>query len=124
VVCRSCHARFDPLGLALNQFDRVGRFVSTEPAKGSLGGVDEEAWSGVDIDGAVDLGKRIAAHPRFASCVASSVLRLANREANTTDDCEVRKVGQDFTSSEFRFDGLVKAVSAASAFRLRTEGAK
>jgi hypothetical protein len=46
-VCKACHATFDPLGLALNQFDRIGRLdpaVSVETAE--LGGVDGSVWEG------------------------------------------------------------------------------
>jgi hypothetical protein len=123
-VCKTCHATFDPFGLALNQFDRAGRFVATEPASASLEGVDNTQWAGVTVDGPVDLGKKLAAHPNFASCVASSVLRYETHDANEVDYCSVQDVGQKFKAAGFRFDAAVKAASTSDQFLVRTGGAQ
>jgi hypothetical protein len=121
-VCKVCHSTFDPMGLALNQFDRVGRFTSTEPAVTTdLSNVDAR-WRGVTITGAADLGKKMSEHPALASCVASSVLRFATQEANVTADCGVQQVSAAFLSSNFDFRTLVKATATSAQFLTRTPG--
>jgi hypothetical protein len=121
-VCKACHATFDPLGLALNQFDRVGRFVPAEPpVTSSLSGV-EAAWSGLTVAGAVDLGKKMANHPALAACIASSVLRFATRDPNQTTDCAVQKASQRFASAGHAFPALVGAAATSDSFLFRTQG--
>jgi Protein of unknown function (DUF1592)/Protein of unknown function (DUF1588)/Protein of unknown function (DUF1595)/Protein of unknown function (DUF1585) len=123
MVCKACHSFFDPLGLALNQFDRVGRFVPAEPAMTSaLDGVDPR-WKGLTVEGAVDLGQKMSGNPALAACVTSSVLRYATREPNNTVDCGVQQVSQQFASSGFEFKTLVKATSTSDLFLMRSRGA-
>jgi hypothetical protein len=121
-VCKTCHAYFDPLGLALNQYDRVGRFVATEaPIPSDLGGVDA-AWKGVTISTAEELGQKMATHPAVASCIASSVLRFATREANNTRDCGVQQAASQFAASGYAFKTLVGAAATSNLFMFRTQG--
>jgi hypothetical protein len=121
-VCKTCHSFFDPLGLALNQFDRVGRYVATEPPlTSSLGNVDA-AWAGMDVSGAADLGKKMAANPEVASCIASSVLRFATRAPNDTSDCGVQQASRRFTSSGYAFKALVGAAATSDLFLTRSQG--
>jgi hypothetical protein len=121
-VCTVCHSTFDPLGLALNQFDRVGRFVSTEPPVTSDMSRVDPAWKGMSVSGAADLGKKVAAHPALASCVASSVLRFATQDPNNTGDCGVQKVSAAFLASGYDFRSLVKATATSGQFLTRTQG--
>jgi hypothetical protein len=122
VVCQACHATFDPLGLALNQFDRVGRFVATEPPlTSSINNVDL-AWRGLNVEGASDLGKKMAAHSAVPACIASSVLRFATRAPNETRDCAVQKASESFAGAGFTFTSLVKAASTSDLFLYRTQG--
>jgi hypothetical protein len=119
-VCKTCHSYFDPLGLSLNQFDRVGRFVATEaPVTSSLAGVDAR-WKGLTVSGPVELGARMADHPALASCVASSVLRYATREPNETNDCGVQQAAQKFGAASYDFAALVQAAATSDLFRLRS----
>jgi hypothetical protein len=121
-VCTACHSTFDPLGLSLNQFDRVGRFTATEPPVTSdLSRVDP-AWKGLSVSGAVDLGKKLASHPALASCVASSVLRFATQDANQTGDCGVQQVSAAFLAAGYDFRSLVKATATSGQFLTRTQG--
>jgi hypothetical protein len=121
-VCKACHATFDPLGLALNQFDRVGRFVSAEPpVTSALDGVDA-AWKGMSVGGAADLGKKMSEHSALAACVTSSVLRFATREPNNTADCSVQDASQRFASSGYAFKALVGAATTSNLFLFRSQG--
>jgi Protein of unknown function (DUF1592)/Protein of unknown function (DUF1588)/Protein of unknown function (DUF1595)/Protein of unknown function (DUF1585) len=121
-VCKSCHSFFDPLGLALNQFDRAGRFVATEPApRAALDGVDPR-WQGQTVSGPIELGQHLSQHPGLAACVTSNVLRFAARDANDVEGCAVAKARDAFATSEFRFDTLVKATTTSELFLARRAG--
>lgn len=119
-VCKTCHAYFDPLGLALNQYDRVGRYLASEaPVTSDLSGVDAR-WKGLTVSGAEDLGQKLAAHPAIAACVTSSVLRFATREANNTSDCGVQQAAAQFATSGYAFKSLVGAAVTSNLFLFRT----
>jgi hypothetical protein len=120
-VCKTCHAYFDPLGLSLNQYDRVGRFVAAEaPVPSDLGGVDPR-WKGLTVSTADELGKRLAEHPAVAACVTSSVLRFATRAANETSDCAVQQAAGRFAAAGYQFKSLVGAAASSNLFLFRAQ---
>jgi hypothetical protein len=120
-VCKTCHANFDPLGLSLNQYDRLGRFVPAEaPVPSDLGGVDGR-WKGVTVSTADELGKRLAEHPAVAACVTSSVLRFATRAANETGDCAVQQAAGRFAAAGYQFKSLVGAAATSNLFLFRAQ---
>ena len=43
-ICASCHARMDPIGFALENYDAVGKFRTRE------GGAEIDAWVRAEID--------------------------------------------------------------------------
>ena len=119
--CGGCHASFDPLGMALNQFDRIGRFDASQVASADLSGVDTN-FSGVVVDGPHALGQQLSSQPGFASCIASTVLRFATRQASTSSACAATDATSKFSASDHRFDALVRAVSTSEMFLVRREG--
>ncbi|MCB9681977.1 MAG: DUF1592 domain-containing protein [Alphaproteobacteria bacterium] len=72
--CAGCHARMDPLGLALEQFDGAGAF-RTEEGGATIdvrGTLDD-----VDFVGASGLADAVRAHPAFVPCLVEQVTRYA-----------------------------------------------
>src|SRR6185437_17146194 len=52
-VCASCHAKIDPLGLAFDNYDAIGRWRTTEQVAGGLGADPPVQASGAFADGRV-----------------------------------------------------------------------
>jgi hypothetical protein len=75
-LCRSCHARFDPMGFALEGFDQVGRWRTEDngvpiDASGAL----VTAKSETPVEGAVELATALAASPSAQRCLVRQVFR-------------------------------------------------
>lgn len=119
--CGGCHASFDPLGMALNQFDRIGRFDASQVARADISGVDA-SFSGVVVDGPQALGQQLSSQPGFASCIASTVLRFATRQASASSACAATDATSKFSALDHRFDALVRAVATSEMFLVRREG--
>ncbi len=83
-VCNSCHAAFDPVGLAFEHFDGVGRrreFELGQPVDAT-----GELPDGTLIDGVADLARALVADDRFSPCVVEKLFTYAHRRPPTADD--------------------------------------
>jgi hypothetical protein len=114
--CKTCHATFDGVGFALENFDAIGRFRSnytpTEPidASGMLGGVT--------FTGAIELAAALAADPRVATCAARKALSYSlGRALTAEDDARVTALVGSWKQGTVR--QLLHAIVASDAFRFR-----
>ena len=73
-VCAGCHKLTDPPGLSLERFDGIGAVRSTENDAliDTAGMID-----GTPFDGALGLGKTLAASPDTTQCVSARALQYA-----------------------------------------------
>ena len=116
--CAVCHDRIDPLGLALEGFDAIGRARSAAP------GLDTSARlpDGRELRGADDLARTIARDPAFARAVLRKLFVYAlGREVRPADalvlDGVLRSLPPDPPLS-----ALVLAIPQLDAFRMRSPG--
>jgi hypothetical protein len=73
-ACANCHLSFDPLGLAFESFDGVGRYRTEENgAPLDLTG----DFDGVAFDGPLSFVDALEQHPDFVPCMVSQVSRYA-----------------------------------------------
>jgi hypothetical protein len=90
-ACASCHALFDPYGLALEHFDPVGRYRATYE-DGSAIDVSvelppsETLPDGLKIEGLSQLSEQVAADPRFASCLVTKLFTFGLGRVVTAND--------------------------------------
>src|SRR5437763_3072462 len=63
-TCKMCHGVIDPTGLALENFDAIGRFRQTDAQAGSAK-IDASTVmaNGTAINGPVELRAQLAGHP-------------------------------------------------------------
>lgn len=114
-ACAGCHNLMDPLGLALESFDGIGK-SRTQYDSGDA--VDTHAMlpDGTPIDGPVALAGVLADDPRFLRCVTQKLLTYT---LGRTLDEEPALV--DSTLQAFRERGTLRAllevVVTSSAFR-------
>lgn len=115
-VCKGCHVQMDPLGLALENYDPVGLFRTTE------NGVTIDASGGVPgmagtANGPVELMRLLAESPDTQACFASQWLTYAYGRAIGKDDvCTKEAVTQAFIGSGFNVRELLLALSQTDAF--------
>ncbi|HXU03179.1 MAG TPA: DUF1592 domain-containing protein [Polyangia bacterium] len=127
--CGSCHAQFDPYGLALDGYDMVGRFRDTddlgEPINASATLPPE--LGGGTVANAVDLARVIAMSPAFTNCMTSNMLRYALVDApvdlpsppDGKRGCAVADVVRRFAGGAATFPALMRAVALSPAFAMR-----
>ena len=128
--CYGCHVQFDPYGLALENYDGIGRFRTVDDqgrpidAHTTLPGL-----MGGGVKNGVELAARLAASPAFTNCMARTVLQYAMLDPATTVEaplsaqqpgCATADVVQRYQSAGGKtFTDLVRATAAAPAFGLR-----
>jgi hypothetical protein len=118
-ACASCHARLDPLGFALENYDAIGKFRAKEgdnpiDASGSLPG-------GVVVNGPGDLKKVLLdRRDEFVECLAEKLLTYAvGRGLEHYDRPVVRAIRRQTAASEYKFSALVAAIVQSTPFQMR-----
>lgn len=100
--CAACHHEMDPLGLAFETFDAIGKYRTQEAGKtidpsGTLTGASPEGAA--FADGAA-LSRLLADSPDVASCFVRSVFRYAyGRDAEDSDACAIESLTKTFEDS-------------------------
>jgi hypothetical protein len=98
-ACANCHALFDPFGLALEQFDGVGRFRTTYP-DGSV--IDPKAdLHGVPFSGLEGAAEIVTSQPEFGPCVTEKMLMYAlGRPLTPGDRAHVERLADEWLGGE------------------------
>lgn len=121
-ACAACHRLFDGLGFALETYDGIGKYRSTDKGKridpsGSL-----PLPSGIEVTftSFVDLVDSLAKAPEVYSCFSTQYLAYAvGKAAGQIDDCEKQRVADEFARSGYRMDALALAVVRSPSFMAR-----
>jgi hypothetical protein len=113
--CAGCHNQMDPLGLALEHFDAVGRY--RERDKGHV--LDTRGdLDGVAFDGEVELSELLRADPRSAECLVRQVYRYALGHVEVRgEEPQIEALAAEFERSGHDLIALFRSVSTSDAFR-------
>jgi hypothetical protein len=117
-ACAGCHARMDPIGFALENFDAVGRWRGTsEGAPIDVSGVFPD---GTHFTGLTGLRKLVMSHPEeFVATLTGKLLTYAlGRELEYSDLPSVRKIVRDAASREYRWSALLSAIVDSTPFQM------
>ena len=119
-TCAACHRLMDPLGLALENFDAVGRWRETD-ASGEPLDVSGELPDGTRFTGVTELKRALLANPKpFLRTLTEKLLTYAlGRGLEYTDAPAVRGIVRDAASREHRFSALVLGIVKSVPFRQR-----
>lgn len=115
-ACASCHDAIDPLGLAFESYDALGRWRPSEDGFP----IDP---SGVLPDGtrfadAVELSAYLANSEAFLECAARQLMTYAlGRELADADEAELQDVVSDWREAGFRTRALFVLIARTRAFR-------
>lgn len=119
-LCSSCHSRMDPLGLALENFNALGRYRERERGKP----IDA---SGVLISGEPfrdvrDLKRLIVREHRadFYRCVAEKLLTYASGRGIEAEDAEsIDRIVEKLEADQGRFQILLYGIVESTPFQKR-----
>lgn len=117
-VCAACHARMDPIGLGLEQFDGIGAWRDLE--NGHPVDASGEFPDGRTFDGAVELSALLKQEPALARCMAEKLFTYAlGRGPQPSDHCVLEDIEREFAAGGHRFSALIGAIARSPAFRQR-----
>jgi hypothetical protein len=122
-ACSTCHQIFEPIGLALENFDAVGTWRTADEglpidATGVL--VD-----GTKVDGVASLRQALVGRSdQFVRVVAEKLLTYAlGRGVEYEDMPLVRSIVRDSAGSKYKFSSLVLGIVKSPAFQMNMKTA-
>jgi len=121
-VCASCHARMDPLGLSLENFDALGQWRTTDAdtpidASGVL-------LDGTKIDGPAGLRRALVAQKeQFVNAAVGRLLIYAvGRGLEYYDEPAIRGIVRETAADNYRWSSTIVALVKSAPFRMRRTG--
>jgi len=118
-ACAGCHARMDPLGFGLENYDAIGRWRTQD---GSFP-VDSSGTlpNGKSFAGAAELKAILKADPNaFAKALTEKMLTYAlGRGLEAYDRPAVQQIVQRTAQNGYRFSALVQGIVASMPFQER-----
>ena len=118
-VCASCHARMDPLGFALENFDAIGKWRTTEG--GTSIDVSGQLPDGSSFNGPTELRQAILRRPEaFVATFTQKLLTYAvGRGLEYYDAPVVRRIVRQAGDDGYRFSSIVTAIVTSDPFRTK-----
>jgi hypothetical protein len=117
--CNQCHGVIDPTGLALENFDAIGEWRTTDRQAKAPIDAKTVLPNGVAIDGPVDLRAQLVARPAtFAEAFTEKLMMYAiNRQLEYFDMPQVRAVVRAAAKDNYKFSSIVLGIVNTDAFR-------
>ena len=118
-VCASCHAGMDPIGFALENFDAVGKWRTSE------GGAPIDASGtlpdGTQFEGPAGLRKVLLSRPQqFVQTATEKLFTYAlGRELEYYDAPTVRKILREAAPGGYRWSSLILGIIKSTPFQMR-----
>jgi len=121
-VCASCHARMDPLGLSLENFDAIGQWRSTDA--GTPINASGVLLDGTKVDGPAALRRALVAQKeQFVRTVTGKLLTYAiGRGLEHYDAPAVRGIVRAAAADDYRWSSTILALVKSAPFRMRRTG--
>jgi len=125
-TCASCHAKIDPLGLALENYDAIGRWRTK--ANGERYGDNAPP---IDVSGTLPSGRTftdlagykqalLAEKDRFARALTEKTLTYAlGRPVGYIDKSAVDEIQHKLATDGYRLQTLLQAIVASEVFRTK-----
>jgi hypothetical protein len=124
--CAGCHHTIiNPTGFALESFDAIGSWQTTEKDTGAAINTVSTVPIGdqnVEVTGAAQLMTAIADSPVAKHCYAQRWVEFAyERTINSADSCTVDNLTTSLTNTGYTVLNLVADLTQADSFRLRVQ---
>jgi hypothetical protein len=116
--CANCHAKMDPLGFALENFDAAGAWRTADgkfpiDASGKLA-------NGTTFSGPRELKQHLKGDKRFVRCLTQKMLTYAlGRGLERYDKCSVDAIAKEVGKNGNKFSALVSAIVTSDPFLKR-----
>ena len=119
-VCATCHARMDPIGFALENFDATGRWRTVAEGGGRIDATGALA-DGSKFDGPGGLRQLLVGRQdQFVVTLTEKLLSYAlGRRLDASDQPAVRKIVRDAAAGGYRWSALVSGIVKSVPFQMR-----
>jgi hypothetical protein len=123
-TCASCHQIMDPIGLALENFDLVGRWRDSDNGRP----IDATAslTDGTELNGPADLRRALVAKSDlFITAFTEKLMTYAlGRLIDDRDMPAIREIVREAAEDDYRFGSIVRGIVASDQFqqRIKTAG--
>jgi hypothetical protein len=116
-VCAACHSIIDPPGLALENFDPIGRWRETD--SGQPVDANTTLPGGIAVSGPSGLREAILSRPElFVSTFAEKLMVYAlGRRLEAEDMPTVRRIVREAASDDYRFSAIVLGIVRSPQFQ-------
>jgi len=118
-VCANCHKLMDPIGLALENFDGIGRW-RTADGEAAIDPSDT-MYNGTKLNGPADLRQVILSHPdQFVRTMTEMLMTYGiGRGLESYDMPTVREIVRNAARTNYRFSSLVLGVINSAPFQMK-----
>ena len=124
-ACASCHKMMDPIGFALENFDGIGKWRTTQ--SGQKLDASGRMYDGSKIDGVVSLRETLVRYsPQFVRTLTEKLLIYAlGRGVDAPDMPVVRSIVRAAARNDYRFSSIVIGIVKSEPFQMnrKPEGA-
>jgi hypothetical protein len=118
-LCAGCHATFDAMGMALENFDAIGQYRATYP-NGAAVDASGQIVDGPAFDGLAGLTDVLTGDPRMMSCITEKLFIFSlGRGVEETDRPYLQNVTTDWASPGAVLPDLIADLVKADTFRFR-----
>ena len=123
--CFACHGILDPLGLALENFDAVGRWRERDRMAGTVIDASGVLPNGTKIAGVDDLRKALAADPeQFVQTMTIKLMTYGlGRAIDYQDMPTVRAIVRQSAKQDYKFKSLIMDIVTSTPFQMRSDQA-
>lgn len=122
--CFTCHRGIDPYGLALDNFDVIGAYRTTDP-EGRPISAAVELPDGTLTNTLPELASVVSLNGQFATCMAKHLIDYALAEVSEdlpADSCAVKDVMDRFNTTPQTFTDLIREIAASPTLVNRLAG--
>lgn len=110
-MCKGCHKITDPIGLALENFDTVGSYRTTE----NDADIDTAGdFNGVEFSDVLSFQEVFRNNAAVTNCLATKLFSYAVGRTATRD--ETQSMSKMFADSGYRFKALARDIALSPAF--------
>jgi hypothetical protein len=124
--CNGCHSLMDPIGLAFEGFDAIGRFRENEGGRaldlsGEIAGATDPSLTGGFV-GVREMAQKLASSSQVRACMTTQWFRFAaGRSEAEADACSLGTLQDAFASSGGDVLELIVATTQTDAFWFRSQ---
>jgi hypothetical protein len=119
--CHQCHGVIDPIGLALENFDAIGRWRDVDEAARAPIDARTVLPSGQAVDGPAELRQALfGGRDLFVRAFTEKLMMYAlGRELESHDMPQVRAVVRRAATQDHRLSAIVSGIVSSDAFRMQ-----